>query len=197
LLHVGLPMVNLGDVCQLPRMAAVFAAATVLLAGASIAQGKADHGDNSHHLIPVVKNEGKDKHKDEKEMRVGKEGRRESREAKRCRKPCRDAPTRVPVIISNAAGKTRIKVGPTDVLGFSAKNGTVSVTEFKGVPGGLRFVSFGGSSITLSSSVANALRLGASNGKAGNIEVDNTVSVKQNPDGSVTITTTPPTLIGR
>src|SRR5215813_2547707 len=130
-------MVNLDGVCQLPRVAAVFAAATVLLASANITQAKADHGDNSHH--PVVKNEGKYKHKGEKEMRGGKEERRESREAKRCRKHYKDAPTRVPMIISNAAGKTRIKVGPTDVLGFSAKNGTVSVTEFTSIPGGLRF----------------------------------------------------------
>jgi len=186
-------MVKLGGVCQFPQVAAGFAAATVLLASVSIAQAKGDHGDNSHHLIPIVKNEGEDKYKDDKEMRGGKDGHRESREAKHYR----GAPTRVPVIISNAAGKTRIKVGPTDVLGFSAKNGMVSVTEFTGIPGALRFVSFGGSWITLSSSAANALRLGTSNGKAGNIEVDSTVSVKQNPDGSVTITTTPPTLIGR
>ena len=116
-------------------------------------------------------------------------------EAKHCRKNCKGAPKATPVTISNGVGKTKIKVGPTEVLGLSAKNGTITVTEFTGKPG-LRTVTFGGSSITLSSSVADGLRLRGSNGKSHNIEIDNTVSVKQNANGSVTVTANPPPLKG-
>lgn len=111
------------------------------------------------------------------------------------RKNCKGAPKATPVTISNGAGKTKIKVGPTEVLGLSAKNGTITVTEFTGKPG-LRTVTFGGNSITLSSSVADGLRLRGSNGKSLNIEIDNTVSVKQNANGSVTVTANPPPLKG-
>jgi phage protein D len=116
-------------------------------------------------------------------------------EAKHCGKNCKGAPKATPVTISNGVGKTKIKVGPTEVLGLSAKNGTITVTEFTGKPG-LRTVTFGGNSITLSSSVADGLRLRGSNGKSLNIEIDNTVSVKQNANGSVTVTANPPPLKG-
>jgi hypothetical protein len=116
-------------------------------------------------------------------------------EARHCGKNCKGAPKATPVTISNGVGKTKIKVGPTEVLGLSAKNGTITVTEFTGKPG-LRTVTFGGSSITLSSSVADGLRLRGSNGKSLNIEIDNTVSVKQNANGSVTVTANPPPLKG-
>jgi hypothetical protein len=79
--------------------------------------------------------------------------------------------------------------------GPQRQNGTITVTEFTGKPG-LRTVTFGGSSITLSSSVADGLRLRGSNGKSLNIEIDNTVSVKQNANGSVTVTANPPPLKG-
>jgi len=40
------------------------------------------------------------------------------------------------------------------------------------------------------------LRLRASDGKSRNIEIDNTVSVKQNANGSVTVTANPSPLKG-
>ena len=134
--------------------------------------------------------------KERKEKHESKEGKdHKDHEARHCGKNCKGAPKATPVTITNGVGKTKIKVGPTEVLGLSAKNGTITVTEFTGKPG-LRTVTFGGSSITLSSSVADGLRLRGSNGKSLNIEIDNTVSVKQNANGSVTVTANPPPLKG-
>jgi len=142
---------------------------------------------NSSHSSRA--NEKREKH-ESKERKGHKD-----HEAKHCGKNCKGAPKATPVTISNGVGKTKIKVGPTEVLGLSAKNGTITITEFTGKPG-LRTVTFGGSSVTLSSSVAEGLRLRASNGKSHNIEIDNTVSVKQNANGSVTVTANPSPLKG-
>lgn len=142
---------------------------------------------NSSHSSSA--NEKREKH-ESKERKGHKD-----HEARHCGKNCKGAPKATPVTISNGVGKTKIKVGPTEVLGLSAKNGTITITEFTGKPG-LRTVTFGGSSVTLSSSVAEGLRLRASNGKSHNIEIDNTVSVKQNANGSVTVTANPPPLKG-
>jgi hypothetical protein len=172
-------------------------AAGAMMVRADIASAK---GNNSHQSSDARSTKADSSHpssaKERPEKHESKERRdHKNHEARHCGKNCKGAPKATPVTISNGVGKTKIKVGPTEVLGLSAKNGTITVTEFTGKPG-LRTVTFGGSSITLSSSVADGLRLRGSNGKSLNIEIDNTVSVKQNADGSVTVTAIPPPLKG-
>jgi len=150
-------------------------------------QRRAEHKGEQQPFQPRERKAGKHESKERKGHK--------DHEAKHCGKNCKGAPKATPVTISNGVGKTKIKVGPTEVLGLSAKNGTITITEFTGKPG-LRTVTFGGSSVTLSSSVAEGLRLRASNGKSHNIEIDNTVSVKQNANGSVTVTANPSPLKG-
>ena len=172
-------------------------AAGAMMVRADIASAK---GNNSHQSSDARSTKANSNHsssaKERPEKHESKEGKdHKDHEARHCGKNCKGAPKATPVTISNGVGKTKIKVGPTEVLGLSAKNGTITVTEFTGKPG-LRTVTFGGSSITLSSSVADGLRLRGSNGKSLNIEIDNTVSVKQNANGSVTVTANPPPLKG-
>jgi hypothetical protein len=173
----------------------------VLAAGAMIVSaGIASARDNNSHKSDARSTKANSNHsgsaKERQEKHESKERKdHKDHEARHCGKNCRGTSKATPVTISNGAGKTKIKVGPTEVLGLSAKNGTITVTEFTGKPG-LRTVTFGGSSITLSSSVADGLRLRASNGKSINVQIDNTVSVKQNADGSVTVTANPPPLKG-
>ncbi|MGB6415331.1 MAG: hypothetical protein WBF50_01880 [Pseudolabrys sp.] len=172
-------------------------AAGAMMVRADIASAK---GNNSHQSSDARSTKADSSHsssaKERREKHESKERRdHKDHEARHCGKNCKGAPKATPVTITNGVGKTKIKVGPTEVLGLSAKNGTITVTEFIGKPG-LRTVTFGGSSITLSSSVADGLRLRGSNGKSLNIEIDNTVSVKQNANGSVTVTANPPPLKG-
>ncbi|MGA7679643.1 MAG: hypothetical protein WCA54_05635 [Pseudolabrys sp.] len=172
-------------------------AAGTMMVRADIASAK---GNNSHQSSDARSTKADSSHsssaKERREKHESKERRdHKDHEARHCGKNCKGAPKATPVTITNGVGKTKIKVGPTEVLGLSAKNGTITVTEFTGKPG-LRTVTFGGSSITLSSSVADGLRLRGSNGKSLNIEIDNTVSVKQNANGSVTVTANPPPLKG-
>ncbi|MGA9499566.1 MAG: hypothetical protein WBV52_04965 [Pseudolabrys sp.] len=172
-------------------------AAGAMMVRADIASAK---GNNSHQSSDGRSTKADSSHsssaKERREKHESKERRdHKDHEARHCGKNCKGAPKATPVTITNGVGKTKIKVGPTEVLGLSAKNGTITVTEFTGKPG-LRTVTFGGSSITLSSSVADGLRLRGSNGKSLNIEIDNTVSVKQNANGSVTVTANPPPLKG-
>jgi hypothetical protein len=172
-------------------------AAGAMMVRADIASAK---GNNSHQSSDARSTKADSSHsssaKERREKHESKDRKdHKDHEARHCGKNCKDAPKATPVTISNGVGKTKIKVGPTEVLGLSAKNGTITVTEFTGKPG-LRTVTFGGSSITLSSSVADGLRLRGSNGKSLNIEIDNTVSVKQNANGSVTVTANPPPLKG-
>ena len=172
-------------------------AAGAMMVRADIASAK---GNNSHQSSDARSTKANSSHsssaKERQEKHESKERRdHKDHEARHCGKNCKGAPKATPVTITNGVGKTKIKVGPTEVLGLSAKNGTITVTEFTGKPG-LRTVTFGGSSITLSSSVADGLRLRGSNGKSLNIEIDNTVSVKQNANGSVTVTANPPPLKG-
>ena len=172
-------------------------AAGAMMVSADIASAK---GNNSHQSSDARSTKANSNHsgtaKERPEKHESKEGKdHKDHEARHCGKNCKGAPKATPVTISNGVGKTKIKVGPTEVLGLSAKNGTITVTEFTGKPG-LRTVTFGGNSITLSSSVADGLRLRGSNGKSLNIEIDNTVSVKQNANGSVTVTANPPPLKG-
>ena len=172
-------------------------AAGAMMVRADIASAK---GNNSHQSSDARSTKADSSHsssaKERREKHESKERRdHKDHEARHCGKNCKGAPKATPVTITNGVGKTKIKVGPTEVLGLSAKNGTITITEFTGKPG-LRTVTFGGSSVTLSSSVAEGLRLRASNGKSLNIEIDNTVSVKQNANGSVTVTANPPPLKG-
>ncbi|MGC1572622.1 MAG: hypothetical protein WA750_11005 [Pseudolabrys sp.] len=172
-------------------------AAGAMMVRADIASAK---GNNSHQSSDARSTKADSSHsssaKERREKHESKERRdHKDHEARHCGKNCKGAPKATPVTITNGVGKTKIKVGPTEVLGLSAKNGTITVTEFTGKPG-LRTVTFGGSSITLSSSVADGLRLRGSNGKSLNIEIDNNVSVKQNANGSVTVTANPPPLKG-
>lgn len=177
------------------------ALAGALAAGAMMVKSDiASAKGNSHQSSDARSTKANSSHsssaKERREKHESKERRdHKDHEARHCGKNCKGAPKATPVTISNGVGKTKIKVGPTEVLGLSAKNGTITVTEFTGKPG-LRAVTFGGSSITLSSSVADGLRLRGSNGKSLNVEIDNTVSVKQNADGSVTVTANPPPLKG-
>jgi hypothetical protein len=180
------------------------AGAMVVATDIASAKGSSHQSSDTHSKTNSGNSSGAketgEKHKG-KEGKEGKESREEGKrhrdhdDAKHC-KNCKGTPKPTPVTISSGAGKTKIKVGSTEVLGFTAnKYGVITVTEFSGKPG-LRTVSFGGGSITLSSSVANALRLGDSNGTSHNIVINNTVSVKQNADGSVTVTANPPPLKG-
>jgi hypothetical protein len=170
--------------------------AGAMMVTADIASAKGNSHQSSDARSTKANNSHSSNTKEKREKHESKEGKgHKDHEARHCGKNCKGAPKATPVTISNGVGKTKIKVGPTEVLGLSAKNGTITITEFTGKPG-LRTVTFGGSSITLSSSVAEGLRLRASNGKSHNIEIDNTVSVKQNANGSVTVTANPPPLKG-
>jgi len=171
-------------------------AAGAMMVRADIASAKGNSHQSSDARSTKANSSHSSRANEKREKHESKERKgHKDHEAKHCGKNCKGAPKATPVTISNGVGKTKIKVGPTEVLGLSAKNGTITVTEFTGKPG-LRTVTFGGSSITLSSSVADGLRLRGSNGKSLNIEIDNTVSVKQNANGSVTVTANPPPLKG-
>jgi hypothetical protein len=170
--------------------------AGAMMVTADIASAKGNSHQSSDARSTKANNSHSSNTKEKREKHESKEDKgHKDHEARHCGKNCKGAPKATPVTITNGVGKTKIKVGPTEVLGLSAKNGTITITEFTGKPG-LRTVTFGGSSITLSSSVAEGLRLRASNGKSHNIEIDNTVSVKQNANGSVTVTANPPPLKG-
>ena len=171
-------------------------AAGAMMVWADIASAKGNSHQSSDARSTKANSSHSSRANEKREKHESKERKgHKDHEAKHCGKNCKGAPKATPVTISNGVGKTKIKVGPTEVLGLSAKNGTITITEFTGKPG-LRTVTFGGSSVTLSSSVAEGLRLRASNGKSHNIEIDNTVSVKQNANGSVTVTANPSPLKG-
>lgn len=189
-------MTKLMTISRIACLAGALAAGAMMVR-ADIASAK---GNNSHQSSDARSTKADSSHsssaKERREKHESKDRKdHKDHEARHCGKNCKGAPKATPVTISNGVGKTKIKVGPTEVLGLSAKNGTITVTEFTGKPG-LRTVTFGGSSITLSSSVADGLRLRGSNGKSLNIEIDNTVSVKQNANGSVTVTANPSPLKG-
>jgi hypothetical protein len=173
---------------------ALTAGAMMIRADIASAKGNSHQSGDARSTKANSSHSGSAKEKREKHESKESKG-HSDHEARHCGKNCKGSPKATPVTISNGVGKTKIKVGPTEVLGLSAKNGTITITEFTGKPG-LRTVTFGGSSVTLSSSVAEGLRLRASNGKSHNIEIDNTVSVKQNANGSVTVTANPPPLKG-
>ena len=188
-------MTKLMTISRIACVAGALAAGTMMVS-ADIASAKGNSHQSSDARSTKANSSHSSSAKEKQAKHESKEGKgHKDHEAKHCGKNCKGAPKATPVTISNGVGKTKIKVGPTEVLGLSAKNGTITVTEFTGKPG-LRTVTFGGSSITLSSSVAGGLRLRGSSGKSLNVEIDNTVSVKQNANGSVTVTANPPPLKG-
>ena len=188
-------MTKLMTISRIACLAGALAAGAMMVR-ADIASAKGNSHQSSDARSTKANSSHSSSAKEKREKHESKERKgHKDHEARHCGKNCKGAPKATPVTISNGVGKTKIKVGPTEVLGLSAKNGTITVTEFTGKPG-LRTVTFGGSSITLSSSVADGLRLRGSNGKSLNIEIDNTVSVKQNANGSVTVTANPPPLKG-
>jgi len=188
-------MTKLMTISRIACLAGALAAGAMMVR-ADIASAKGNSHQSSDARSTKANSSHSSRANEKREKHESKERKgHKDHEAKHCGKNCKGAPKATPVTISNGVGKTKIKVGPTEVLGLSAKNGTITITEFTGKPG-LRTVTFGGSSVTLSSSVAEGLRLRASNGKSHNIEIDNTVSVKQNANGSVTVTANPPPLKG-
>jgi hypothetical protein len=188
-------MTKLMTISRIACLAGALAAGAMMVR-ADIASAKGNSHQSSDARSTKANSSHSSRANEKREKHESKERKgHKDHEAKHCGKNCKGAPKATPVTISNGVGKTKIKVGPTEVLGLSAKNGTITITEFTGKPG-LRTVTFGGSSVTLSSSVAEGLRLRASNGKSHNIEIDNTVSVKQNANGSVTVTANPSPLKG-
>jgi len=188
-------MTKLMTISRIACLAGALAAGAMMVR-ADIASAKGNSHQSSDARSTKANSSHSSRANEKREKHESKERKgHKDHEAKHCGKNCKGAPKATPVTISNGVGKTKIKVGPTEVLGLSAKNGTITITEFTGKPG-LRTVTFGGSSVTLSSSVAEGLRLRASNGKSHNIEIDNTVSVKQNANGSVTVTANPSALKG-
>ncbi|HEY2425630.1 MAG TPA: hypothetical protein VGI09_07000 [Pseudolabrys sp.] len=188
-------MTKLMTISRIACLAGALAAGAMMVR-ADIASAKGNSHQSSDARSTKANSSHSSRANEKREKHESKERKgHKDHEARHCGKNCKGAPKATPVTISNGVGKTKIKVGPTEVLGLSAKNGTITITEFTGKPG-LRTVTFGGSSVTLSSSVAEGLRLRASNGKSHNIEIDNTVSVKQNANGSVTVTANPSPLKG-
>jgi hypothetical protein len=188
-------MTKLMTISRIACLAGALAAGAMMVR-ADIASAKGNSHQSSDARSTKANSSHSSRANEKREKHESKERKgHKDHEAKHCGKNCKGAPKATPVTISNGVGKTKIKVGPTEVLGLSAKNGTITITEFTGKPG-LRTVTFGGSSVTLSSSVAEGLRLRASNGKSHNIEIDNTVSVKQNANWSVTVTANPSPLKG-
>jgi len=101
-------------------------AAGAMMVRADIASAK---GNNSHQSSDARSTKADSSHsssaKERREKHESKERKdhkdHKDHEARHCGKNCKGAPKATPVTISNGVGKTKIKVGPTEVLGLSAR----------------------------------------------------------------------------